>query len=77
MTIYMQRQTSYKVHMNTTSNGELSDHLCDSVNRGLTLVRLIFTGANIQQYQFNNPHEKDHSLQSGQKDVLNSNRRKY
>ena len=29
-----------KVHTNTISNGELSDHLCDSVNRGLTLVRL-------------------------------------
>ena len=27
--------------MNTISNGELSDPLCDSVNRGLTLVRLI------------------------------------
>ena len=26
--------------MNTISNGELSDPLCDSVNRGLTLVRL-------------------------------------
>ena len=37
----MQRQSSYKVHMNTISNGELSDPLCDSVNRGLTLVRLI------------------------------------
>ena len=32
----MQRQSSYKVHMNTISNGELSDPLCDSVNRGLT-----------------------------------------
>ena len=38
----MQRQSSYKVHMNTISNGELSDPLCDSVNRGLTLVRLVF-----------------------------------
>ena len=38
----MQRQSSYKVHMNTISNGELSDPLCDSVNRGLTLVRLLF-----------------------------------
>ena len=28
--------------MNTISNGELSDPLCDSVNRGLTLVRLIY-----------------------------------
>ena len=36
----MQRQSSYKVHMNTISNGELSDPLCDNVNRGLTLVRL-------------------------------------
>ena len=26
--------------MNTISNGELSDPLCDSVNRGLALVRL-------------------------------------
>ena len=26
--------------MNTISNGELSDPLCDNVNRGLTLVRL-------------------------------------
>ena len=36
----MQRQSSYKVHMNTITNGELSDPLCDSVMRGLTLVRL-------------------------------------
>ena len=36
----MQRQSSYKVHLNTVSNGELSDPLCDSVNRGLTFVRL-------------------------------------
>ena len=35
------KTSSYKVHMNTTSNGELSDPLCDSVNRGLTLVRLV------------------------------------
>ena len=34
----MQRQTSYK----TISYRELSDPLCDSVNRGLTLVRLAF-----------------------------------
>ena len=26
--------------MNMISNGELSDPLCDSINRGLTLVRL-------------------------------------
>ena len=38
----MQRQSSYKVHLNTISNGELSDPLCDSVTRGLTLVRLKF-----------------------------------
>ena len=38
----MQRQSSYKVHLNTICNGELSDPLCDSVNRGLTLVRLDF-----------------------------------
>ena len=36
----MQRQSSYKVHLNMIFNGELSDPLCDSVNRGLTLVRL-------------------------------------
>ena len=36
----MQRQSSYKVHLNTICNGELSDPLCDSVNRGLTLVGL-------------------------------------
>ena len=36
----MQRQSSYKVHMNTISNGDLSDPLCDSVNRGPTSVRL-------------------------------------
>ena len=33
-------QSSYKVHLNTISNGELSDPLCNSVNRGLTLFRL-------------------------------------
>ena len=38
----MQRQSSYKVYMNTISNGELSEPLCDSVNRGLTLVRFLF-----------------------------------
>ena len=37
---YMQRQSAYKVHLNTIVFGELSDPLCDSVNRGLTLVRL-------------------------------------
>ena len=37
----MQRQSSYEVHMNTISNEELSDPLCDSVKRGLTLVRLV------------------------------------
>ena len=36
----MQTQSSYKVHLNTICNGELSDPLCDSVHRGLTLVRL-------------------------------------
>ena len=40
----MQRQSSYKVHMNTISNGELSDPVCDSVNRGLTLIRLDTVG---------------------------------
>ena len=29
----MQTQSSYQVHMNTISNGEFSDPLCDSVNR--------------------------------------------
>ena len=33
--------------MNTISNGELSDPLCDSVNRGLTLVRLRFVNISI------------------------------
>ena len=37
---YMQRQSAYKVHLNMIGNGELSDPLCDSVNRGPTLVRL-------------------------------------
>ena len=31
---------SMKLALNTISNGELSNPLCDSVNRGLTLVRL-------------------------------------
>ena len=34
----MQIQSSYKVHLNTISCGELSDPLCNNVNRGLTLV---------------------------------------
>ena len=38
----MTQQSSYKVHLNTISNGELSDPLCDSVNIDLTLVRLHF-----------------------------------
>ena len=29
-------QSLYKVHLNTISNGELSDPLCDIVNRDLT-----------------------------------------
>ena len=33
-------QSLYKVHLNMISEGELSVPLCDSVNRGLTLVRL-------------------------------------
>ena len=33
-------QSSYKVQLNTISNVELSDPLCESVNRGLTLVNL-------------------------------------
>ena len=36
-------QNLYKVHLNTISNGELSDPLCDSLNRSLTLVRLPLT----------------------------------
>ena len=36
----MQIQSSYKVHLNTISNWELSDPICDSVDKGLTLVRL-------------------------------------
>ena len=36
----MQIQSLNKVHLNTISNGELSDPLCNRVNRGLTLVRL-------------------------------------
>ena len=32
----------HKVHINKISNGELSDSLCHSVNRGLNLVRLWF-----------------------------------
>ena len=38
----MMQYANYKVHLNTISNGELSDPICDRVNRGLTLVRLIF-----------------------------------
>ena len=49
MTLYMQRQSSYKVHLNTISNGELSDPLCHSVNRGLTLVRLNFLDSVIRK----------------------------
>ena len=37
----MQGQSSYKIHLNTMCNGELSDPLCDSVNRDMTLVRLV------------------------------------
>ena len=36
----MMQQSAYKVHLNTISNAELSDLLCDGVNTGLTLVRL-------------------------------------
>ena len=36
----MRIQSSYKVHLNTISNGELSDPLCDSESRDLALVRL-------------------------------------
>ena len=45
----MQSQSSYKVHMNTISNGELSDPLCDSVNRGLTLVRLLLVRPSVHE----------------------------
>ena len=34
-------QSSYKVQLNTTSYGELSDPLCNSVNIGLTLASLV------------------------------------
>ena len=34
-------QSLYRVHWNTIRNGELSDPLCNSLNRGLTLVRLV------------------------------------
>ena len=33
MTKYMQRQSSSKVHLNTITNGELSDPLCNSIKR--------------------------------------------
>ena len=33
-------QNLYKVHLSMFSNGELSDPLSDSANRGLNLVRL-------------------------------------
>ena len=36
-----QSKYMYKVHLNTIRNGELSDPICDSVNRDLTSVRLI------------------------------------
>ena len=36
-------QRSNLVHLNTLSNGELSDPVCDSVNRSLTLVWLIIS----------------------------------
>ena len=32
---------SIKLALNTIGNGELSDPLCDRINRGLTLVRLV------------------------------------
>ena len=38
----MRRQSSYKVHLNTICNVELSDPLCDRIKRGLTLVRLSY-----------------------------------
>ena len=44
----MQTTKLNQVHLNTISNGELSDPLCDSVNRGLTLVRLL--GLKIKMY---------------------------
>ena len=34
------QQSSYKVYLNTISDRELSDPLCDSVNKGQTLDRL-------------------------------------
>ena len=34
-------QSSYKVYVNTISNGEFSDPVCYSVNRDLTLIRFL------------------------------------
>ena len=48
----MRRQSSYKVHINTISNGELSNPLCDNVNRGLTLVRLLIHWLELETYDW-------------------------
>ena len=48
----MQRQSSYKVHLNTICNGELSDPICDSVHRGLPLVRLHCMRTTIKEYAY-------------------------
>ena len=47
----MQRQSLCKIHLKTISNGELSDPLCDSVNRGLTLVRFCTLFSPLSQFQ--------------------------
>ena len=39
--------------LNTITNGELSDPLCDSVNRGLTLVRLLFYQIYVKRAKWN------------------------
>ena len=31
----MKQYSNNKIHLNTISNGELSDPLCDSINRGI------------------------------------------
>ena len=40
----MQIQSSFKVHLNMVSSGGLSDPICDSINRGLTLFSQIAKG---------------------------------
>ena len=47
---YMKRQSSYKVHLNAISNEKLSEPLCDSVNKGLTSVKLIQPSKALKEY---------------------------